>query len=118
MGKLSVPGEFWPDRNRSAEAHARLRKERTMLHWNSALISVATLWVAGTSFGQDTSIRPFRVNVPDEALADLRRRIVATHWPDKETVADQSQGVQLATMQKLAHYWATDYDWPCRRLRN
>jgi len=57
------------------------------------------------------AIRPFRVQVPDEALADLRRRIAATHWPEQETVADQSQGVQLATMQDLARYWATDYDW-------
>src|ERR671932_1867919 len=58
-----------------------------------------------------TEVRPFRVDVPDEALGDLRRRIAATQWPEKETVADQSQGVQLATMQELARYWATDYDW-------
>ena len=58
-----------------------------------------------------TAIRPFHINIPQEALVDLRRRIAATHWPDKETVTDQSQGVQLATMQKLARYWATDYDW-------
>ncbi len=57
------------------------------------------------------AIRPFRINVPEEDLADLRRRIAATRWPDKETVADQSQGVQLATMQELARSWATDYDW-------
>ncbi|MHC5934893.1 epoxide hydrolase family protein [Nostoc sp.] len=57
------------------------------------------------------TIRPFPINVPQAALDDLRRRIAATRWPEKETVADQSQGVQLATMQKLAHYWATDYDW-------
>src|SRR5918911_3193193 len=56
-------------------------------------------------------VRPFRVDVPEEALVDLRRRIAATQWPEKETVADQSQGVQLATMQELARYWATDYDW-------
>ena len=56
-------------------------------------------------------IRPFHVDIPDEALEDLRRRIAATHWPEKETVADQSQGVPLATIQKLARYWATDYDW-------
>ncbi|MHC5778973.1 epoxide hydrolase family protein [Nostoc sp.] len=57
------------------------------------------------------TIRPFPINVPQAALDDLRRRIAATRWPEKETVADQSQGVQLATMQKLARYWATDYDW-------
>jgi pimeloyl-ACP methyl ester carboxylesterase len=56
-------------------------------------------------------VRPFRIDVPEEDLVDLRRRIAATQWPEKETVADESQGVQLATMQELARYWATDYDW-------
>jgi hypothetical protein len=59
----------------------------------------------------DTTIRPFRVNVPDEELAELRRRIAATRWPTKELVDDRSQGVQLATTQELARYWTTDYDW-------
>ena len=58
-----------------------------------------------------SEIHPFRVDIPDEALDDLRRRIVATNWPEKETVADQSQGVPLAMIQKLARYWMTDYDW-------
>jgi pimeloyl-ACP methyl ester carboxylesterase len=58
-----------------------------------------------------TAVRPFTVNFPDEALADLRRRIGATRLPTKELVADRSQGVQLATIQALARYWATDYDW-------
>jgi len=58
-----------------------------------------------------TVVRPFRVDLPEEALADLRRRIAATRLPNKETVADRSQGVQLATMQALAGYWATEYDW-------
>ena len=57
------------------------------------------------------AIRPFHVNVPEAELTELRSRINATKWPDKETVSDQSQGVQLATMQELARYWATDYDW-------
>src|SRR5258708_40304813 len=56
-------------------------------------------------------IRPFRINIPEEALVDLRRRINATRWPDRETVTDDSQGVQLATLQELARYWGTDYDW-------
>jgi len=56
-------------------------------------------------------IRPFHVNFPEEQLADLRRRVAATLWPDRETVSDATQGVQLATMHKLARYWATDYDW-------
>jgi pimeloyl-ACP methyl ester carboxylesterase len=59
----------------------------------------------------DEAIRPFHINIPDEALVDLRRRVAATRWPDRETVSDATQGVQLATMQKLAQYWATDYDW-------
>ncbi len=56
-------------------------------------------------------IRPFAVEISDEALDDLRRRIEATQWPEQETVADESQGVPLATMQRLARYWATEYDW-------
>jgi pimeloyl-ACP methyl ester carboxylesterase len=58
-----------------------------------------------------TAIRPFRVNVPEAELTDLRRRITATRFPEKETVTDFSQGVPLATTQKLARYWATEYDW-------
>jgi pimeloyl-ACP methyl ester carboxylesterase len=61
--------------------------------------------------GGSAAIRPFRVNFPDSDLADLRRRINATKWPDKEQVPDTTQGVQLATMQNLARYWATGYDW-------
>jgi pimeloyl-ACP methyl ester carboxylesterase len=57
------------------------------------------------------TIRPFHVNVPEAELTELRRRINETRWPERETVGDQSQGVQLATMQKLARYWATEYDW-------
>ncbi len=58
-----------------------------------------------------TAIRPFQVNVPETELSELRRRINATRWPDRETVTDATQGVQLATMQKLARYWGTEYDW-------
>jgi len=57
------------------------------------------------------AIRAFRINVPEEVLVDLRRRIAATRWPDRETVTDDSQGVPLAAMQELARYWAKDYDW-------
>src|SRR5436190_7337332 len=105
-----------------------LEKEFTMTRKALLLIFAATmslLFSAPPSFAQvvasasmgkspiakDESIRPFHVNISDEALSDLRRRIAATRWPDKETVADASQGVQLATMQKLTQYWATDYDW-------
>ncbi len=59
----------------------------------------------------DNAVRPFRIDVPEAALVDLRRRVLATRWPDRETVIDQSQGVQLAKIQALARYWGTDYDW-------
>src|SRR6516162_3399954 len=58
-----------------------------------------------------TGISTFRIDIPDEAVADLRRRVAATRWPDKETVADDSQGAQLAKMQELIRYWGTGYDW-------
>src|SRR5262245_28760945 len=64
-----------------------------------------------TAVSQNTDIRPFSVHIPDEAIADLRNRILATNFPEKETVADDTQGVQLKTMQALARYWATDFDW-------
>ena len=59
----------------------------------------------------DAAIRPFRVNIPEADVADLRRRIKVTKWPERETVTDATQGVQLATTQKLAQYWSTEYDW-------
>jgi len=64
-----------------------------------------------SSSAPENEIRPFRVDMPDEAMADLQRRIAATRWPSKELVGDRSQGVQLATIQELARYWTTDYDW-------
>jgi len=64
-----------------------------------------------TTATDKTAIRPFRVNVPETELTELRRRINATKWPERETVTDASQGVQLATTQALARYWATEYDW-------
>ena len=59
----------------------------------------------------ETEIRPFQVDMPDEAIAGLRRRVTAARWPSRELVADRSQGVQLATIQELVRYWASDYDW-------
>src|ERR687889_2226697 len=59
----------------------------------------------------EVEVRPFHIDVPEEDLVDLRRRIAATRWPEKETVEDQSQGPRLATMQALARYWAEEYDW-------
>jgi pimeloyl-ACP methyl ester carboxylesterase len=75
-----------------------------------SLIPTTRSYQASTTDDRD-AIRPYNIDIPEEALTDLRQRIKATRWPDKETVTDQSQGVQLATMQKLARYWSTDYDW-------
>jgi pimeloyl-ACP methyl ester carboxylesterase len=76
---------------------------------NVAVVAAAA--AAATADTNRSAIRPFRVSVPDAALVELRTRIAATRWPERETVADASQGVQLATIQELARYWATDYDW-------
>src|SRR5215510_3243789 len=80
-----------------------------------ALVMQSTVSNAQTgssgNFSHDESIRPVHVNIAQKKLDDLKRRILATQWPEKETVADESQGVPLATMQELANYWATDYDW-------
>jgi pimeloyl-ACP methyl ester carboxylesterase len=64
-----------------------------------------------TTDKSEATIRPFQVDVPEEALEDLRRRVAAVRWPSRELVSDRSQGVQLATIQELARYWAIDYDW-------
>ena len=65
----------------------------------------------GSKASDKNAIRPFQVNFPEEELTELRRRNNATRWPERETVTDQSQGVQFATIQALARYWETDYDW-------
>src|SRR5215217_682794 len=72
--------------------------------------ALAQTHAATTTLNND-EIRPFRAHVPDADVADMRRRLAATRWPDKETVADASQGAQLAQLQELVRYWATDYDW-------
>ena len=77
----------------------------------AAAAAISLLPENATAATEDAAIRSFRVNVPDEQLADLRRRIAATRWPDRETVNDQSQGAQLAKLQELVRYWGTDYDW-------
>ena len=91
------------------------RLSRRSLLAASAAGSAALLTSAGyaeVAFGAVADqIRPFKVRFPDEAIVDLRRRIAATRWPDRETVADQSQGVQLERMQQLVRYWGADYDW-------
>jgi pimeloyl-ACP methyl ester carboxylesterase len=79
----------------------------------ASIITVAAVAFAVPVYAQteDTSIRSFRMNIPKQALADLRQRVAATKFPERETVTDATQGVQLATMRALASYWATDYDW-------
>jgi pimeloyl-ACP methyl ester carboxylesterase len=83
--------------------------ERVVFAAESDGLQTRTALVAANH--DDASIRPFKVHVPDETLVDLRRRLATTRWPDNETVPDQSQGVQLATMKELLRYWETDYDW-------
>lgn len=85
---------------------------RSLLATSAAVGAVSLLPAqAAAAVETKTTIRPFHVKIPEADLVDLRRRIAATRWPDKETVADASQGVSLATVRQLAHYWATDYDW-------
>src|SRR5215207_542249 len=85
----------------AVSGHAQTPKEATMSH----------IAAAPPAASKDNAIRPFTFHASDEALADLRRRIVATKWPSRELVTDASQGVQLGTLRELARYWATDYDW-------
>src|SRR5262245_26818045 len=74
-------------------------------------LGIPTLTALAQQEGGDEAVRPFQINFPEADLTELRRRINATKWPEGEAVPDGSQGVQLATTQKLARYWATDYDW-------
>src|SRR5690349_4083684 len=75
------------------------------------IVQTSATQVDGAKTATNEAIRPFQVDIPDAELTELRNRINETRWPERETVGDQSQGVQLATMQKLARYWATEYDW-------
>src|SRR3712207_846925 len=81
-----------------------------MTRLDSPAVAPVTRDRAGRA-SEASAIRAFRVAISDEAVADLRRRLQATRWPDKETVADASQGAQLANLQELVRYWATEYDW-------
>jgi len=78
---------------------------------SAAAAGAASLVPAAARAAPQGAIRPFHVEVPDEQLVDLRRRIAATRWPDRETVDDRSQGIQLAKIQELMRYWGSDYDW-------
>ncbi len=115
-----MPAALSPPTRRSVLAGSAIMGAASLLPASLTAAAAASDTPAGQTSNQgdssidsevDNTLRPFQFNAPDEALADLRRRIAATHWPDRETVADPSQGVQLATMQELARYWGTDYDW-------
>jgi pimeloyl-ACP methyl ester carboxylesterase len=84
---------------------------RNLLGTAAAAVAASVIPGNARAAGEETAVRPFRINIPDETLTDLRRRLAATRWPDRETVNDDSQGVPLATMQDLARHWASDYDW-------
>src|SRR5579862_954135 len=75
------------------------------------MTQISTTQTVNKQADNKDAIRPFHVHVPEEQLTELRNRIKATVWPERETVSDASQGVQLATVQALARYWATEYDW-------
>jgi pimeloyl-ACP methyl ester carboxylesterase len=97
--------------NREAINHDR-RKLLAGAAMGLAAAGAASLFpIHSAPAATNDAIRPFRINVPEEALVDLRRRLAATRWPEKETVDDDSQGVPLATLQELVRYWQTDYDW-------
>src|SRR3954449_11162186 len=95
-----------------------MKTKQNVLASTLTTIGLAAITIPGSGQGSQpknvegaAAARPFQFRASNEALNDLRRRVQATKWPDQETVSDESQGVQLATMQKLAKYWATEYDW-------
>jgi pimeloyl-ACP methyl ester carboxylesterase len=90
---------------------AGLPSRRDVLATSAAAAAMGLLPGQAEAAAGNNEIRPFKINVSDEQLADLRQRIAATRWPDRETVNDGSQGVQLAKLQELMRYWRTDYDW-------
>ena len=92
-------------------AASSIPNRRDFLGVSAAAVALNVLAAGALTAAEGDVIRPFRVNIPDEQLVDLRRRIAATRWPDRETVNDRSQGIQLAKLQELVRYWGTSYDW-------
>src|SRR4051812_24305063 len=84
---------------------------RALVAGSAAGLLVSAAGPARGQVGQGSAIRPFRAQVPQAALDDLRRRIAMTRWPDRETVADRSQGARLGDLQPLVRYWGAGYDW-------
>ena len=106
LGALGIPNLL-----KTFEASAGKTGSQVVSGVNSSSNITTTSPPAGGSGSQGSNIRPFQVNVPEAELVELRRRINATRFPERETVADDSQGIQLAFIQALARYWVTDYDW-------
>jgi hypothetical protein len=90
---------------------SRSQTRRDLLAATAVAGAIGLLPATMRAAAAEDSIRPFRANVPQQDIIELRRRIAATRWPDRETVNDRSQGVQLAKFQELVRYWGTDYDW-------
>src|SRR5688500_11227649 len=82
-----------------------------LLATSAATAAIGVMTAGLSAAGATPQLRAFRANFPESDIAALRRRIVATRWPDRETVSDRSQGVRLAKVQELLHYWGTEYDW-------
>jgi pimeloyl-ACP methyl ester carboxylesterase len=98
--------------NQTTEINLDRRRLLTTAAMGIAAAGAAGLFSAPTALASTSdAIRPFRIDVPEEALIDLRSRIHATRWPERETVMDDSQGIQLAAISEIARYWGTDYDW-------
>jgi pimeloyl-ACP methyl ester carboxylesterase len=97
--------------NRTEDIDLRRRRLLGTATVGAAAAIAANLLLQELAAAPGDAIRPFRINVPEADVVDLRRRIAATRWPDRETVNDRSQGAQLAKLQELVRYWGTDYDW-------
>jgi pimeloyl-ACP methyl ester carboxylesterase len=110
---FAVPAFLSPGNALSAQATVSYQGEHAMTQLEKELTRTGAQpqGAPRARAAEADAIRPFRIHVPEAALVDLRRRIAATRWPDRETVPDQSQGVQLAKIQPLVRYWGTDYDW-------
>jgi len=128
MTNIDGAGVFAPMRvqesgTRNGQPYIKEKHTVTLAILRYSLLVVLGLFLVGVpcyaqtlpaklgSATEDKTVRPFRINVPEAALVDLRQRVRATRWPDKETVNDRSQGVQLAKLQALVRYWGTDYNW-------
>jgi pimeloyl-ACP methyl ester carboxylesterase len=111
LGTLGIPNVLKNIKGVSAMTGSATSTNTTNATGATTTITTNATGASVVQTSGNTDIRPFSVNVPEAELTELRRRIVATRWPEKETIADGSQGVPLALMQALAQYWANNYDW-------